>query len=148
MKHLAAFALCLATLPAIAAEKLSGPIPAEVTKVRDGDTLEVTAHVWLGLRMEIAIRIDGIDTPEVRGDCQRERDMAAQASALMKTLIVKPTVTLYDVRNDKYAGRALARVMTADGTDVGKELIRQGLARPYSGAAKQTWCAVGTVPRP
>ena len=144
----ATLALCLATLPASAAEKLTGPIPAKVTKIRDGDTLEVTAHIWIGVRMEVAIRIDGIDTPEVRGKCQREKDMAAQASALMNTLITKPMVTLFDIKNDMYAGRALARVVTADGTDVGKEMIRQGLARPYNGDTKQTWCATGTVSRP
>ncbi len=42
-------ALCAAPAGlAQAGERLAGPVPAEVVAVIDGDTLEVSAHIWLG----------------------------------------------------------------------------------------------------
>jgi endonuclease YncB( thermonuclease family) len=124
---------------------MDGPFAAEVTKVRDGDTLEVRVATWLDQSVEVAIRIDGIDTPEKNGKCEGEKALAAQASEAMRSLIADPRVLLFDVHHDKYAGRALARVVTPDGTDVGREMIRRGLARPYHGEKKLSWCQIAAA---
>ena len=47
-------------------ETLPGPIPAEVLKVVDGDTLEVEARIWLGQGVQVSVRLRGVDTPELR----------------------------------------------------------------------------------
>jgi endonuclease YncB( thermonuclease family) len=59
---------------------LPGPIPAEVLEVVDGDTLTVRALIWLGQVVETNVRVDGIDTPEIRARCDRERKLAAEAA--------------------------------------------------------------------
>ena len=141
----AVLAVAVAVAPAFPADRLDGPFPAQVTKVRDGDTLEVTVATWLDQSVHVAVRIDGIDTPEKTGKCPEERALAEQASEVMRTLVADPAVTLSDVRHDKYAGRALARVVTRDGTDVGREMVRQGLARPYHGEKKLSWCEVAAA---
>jgi endonuclease YncB( thermonuclease family) len=49
-------------------------------------------------------------------------------------------VTLADVRPDKYFGRVVARIITADGTDAGAVLVGEGMARAYAGRARSGWC--------
>ena len=79
--------LALALLPmagafvasASAEEELAGPVEASVTRVLDGDTLEVRAQVWLGLELTSLVRIRGIDAPELHSNCLAEREMAAEA---------------------------------------------------------------------
>jgi hypothetical protein len=59
-----------------AAEILPGPILAVVTEVVDGDTIGVRARIWLGQDVEIQVRILDINTPELRGHCEKERSLA------------------------------------------------------------------------
>jgi len=46
-------------------------------------------------------------------------------------------IELLELRRDKYF-RILARVMI-DGEDLGAELLKAGLAKPYDGGTKETW---------
>ena len=69
-----------------------------------------------------------------------ERALGNRATERLRSLISSvPTVKLViEPRLDKY-GRGLAR-MFVNGTDVGKILISEGLARPYDGGKRQSWC--------
>ena len=55
-------------------------------------------------------------------------------------------VRLRDIRYGKYAGRVLARVETAGGEDLGQGLMAAGLARPYDGRARVSWCEEAGAP--
>ncbi len=130
---------------ALAAERLPGPVPARVTTILDGDTLEVRARVWLGQEVITRVRLDGVDAPELTGNCGAERDQAARArDFLVRRLAFAPNrpaeVVLRDIRLGKFAGRVLARVETAGGEDLGQGLIAAGLARPYTGGRRRGWC--------
>ena len=46
-------------------------------------------------------------------------------------------IELLELRRDKYF-RILARVMI-DGEDLGAELLKAGLSKPYDGGTKETW---------
>jgi micrococcal nuclease len=135
-----------AATPAAATERLPGPIRGQVIDVIDGDTIEVRLMVWLDQEIITRVRIDGIDTPETRGKCQREKDMAEQARLLTEQLLADSDVVLHDIQHDKYGGRVRARVVTRSGQDVGQNLIDAGLARPYRGTARQPWCSVAQIP--
>jgi endonuclease YncB( thermonuclease family) len=151
LRGIAAAATVLATLasaPAPAADVLPGPLPARVLRVVDGDTLEVEVQVWINQRLVTGVRIDGIDTPEKNGKCTRERDKAAEATAATAQLVAGPAVTLFEIQNDKYAERVRARVVNAQGVDVGRTLVDRGLARPYDGGTRQTWCTITVLPKP
>ena len=148
MKHVHAIVcaalLFLATLPAAASprqEILSGPMRGQVLSILDGDTMSVRLRVWIGQEVETSVRIDGIDAPEIHGKCDRERNMAEAAKEEVATLINGNPVTIYDVRLEKYAGRVLARVKTAEGIDIAQHMIDKGLARPYHGQKRQPWCS-------
>ena len=130
--------------------RLAGPLPAQVVSVLDGDTLEVRVHIWLGLELRTRVRLAGIDAPELKGKCARERDLARRARAYLLARLDPDAagagaVRLREVRYGKYAGRVLARVETLDGTDLGQELVAAGLARPYDGRRRASWCATAAT---
>ncbi len=56
-----------------------GPVSAKVVKVYDGDTFTVEAYPWPGLEAKASVRIDGVDTPEIRGKCDEEKHKAIEA---------------------------------------------------------------------
>lgn len=128
----------------LAGEEVPGPVRAEVVRVLDGDTIEISAQVWLGLRLTSHVRIRGIDTPELRGACASEKVMAAQARDRLAHL-AGATISIAHIADDKYAGRVLADATAANGTDLKEAMLASGLARPYDGAARGDWCAVGSI---
>ena len=119
---------------------ISGPIAAEVVKVRDGDTVEVTAHIWPQQTVAVAVRLRGIDAPEISGKCPAEKEAAQVARARLVALLAGGTVTLANVSGDKYFGRVLAEMSAAGKDDVGAILLREGLVAPYGGKARRDWC--------
>lgn len=140
---LVVFALALILVPARltpARETLPGPVRAEVVRVHDGDTLIVRARIWLGQVVSTKVRLAGVDAPELRGRCAREKKMARAARRFVEGKLAGGSITLRDIRFGKYAGRVLARVITAEGEDLGQALIAAGLARPYRGGRRGRWC--------
>lgn len=144
----AAALLMLGAVPSLAVSRLAGPVPARVTEVVDGDTLDVRVAIWLDQEVTTRVRVDGIDTPENRSDCADEKRMAQEAKRKLAALVASATegkgdgsIRLHDVQHDKYGGRVRARVTLADGTDLAQAMIRTGHARPYQGGKRQPWCA-------
>ncbi len=132
-----------------AQDRLAGPVPAQVLSVIDGDTIEVRAVIWLGQGVRTRGRLAGIDAPELRGKCARERALAERARAYLLARLEggeRAQVRLRDIRYGKYAGRVLARVETAAGEDLGRGLMAAGLARPYAGRARASWCDEAGAP--
>ncbi len=129
-----AFALILLALPANA-----GPI----LRVIDGDTYVIAAP-WLPpeLGRTMSLRVYGIDTPEKAGKakCQREADLGAKATAVARAYISTAKETTVKLRRwDKYGGRVVGSVIL-DGQSIADLLLGAGLAQPYSGGAKKSWC--------
>ena len=148
--------LCAALLPlavavfavgAGARERLDGPYVATVKRVIDGDTIIVDVPVWLGVALATSVRLRGIDTPEMRGDCQREKDLAAQAKERL-TRETTPQVRLTNIEGDKYYGRVEADVTTVpDGLNLADAMLASGLARPYDGGERGDWCGLASLSR-
>ena len=133
---LAMFALSASGISA-AAEIVPGPLSADLIRVIDGDTIEVRAHLWLGLELTTRVRLSDIDAPELDGGCPAERELAGTAREYL-TVILSPAVTLRDIRQDKYGGRVVDRVSDHDGRDVGPLLVQARLAVPIGGTP--VWC--------
>ncbi|GIK99585.1 MAG: hypothetical protein BroJett029_37940 [Alphaproteobacteria bacterium] len=123
-----------------ARELLPGPVPAEVVEVIDGDTVKVRAHIWLGQAVETAVRLSGINAPELRGDCDVERQLARKAKDFLSRRLAGRAVRLRDITYDKYGGRVVARIDDAAGSDLATELVAAGLAHPYDGGKRAAWC--------
>ncbi|MCH7888321.1 MAG: thermonuclease family protein [Proteobacteria bacterium] len=138
MSWLPAFAVALALLPALALADVPGPINAQVVSVYDGDTLTVDAQPWPGWTVRVKVRVDGIDTPEIRGRCQAEKDLAIEARDFVRATVGE-TVQLTNVRLGKYAGRVIA-VVWVGRQKLADIVIREGLGRPYDGGRREGWC--------
>lgn len=109
--------------------------------VYDGDTIKVDLD-FAGpaiFNRNISVRILGIDTPEMHGQCESEKVLAQQAKAWLQfTLANAQRVELHNVARDKYF-RVLADLVV-DGKRVADQLIEKGLARAYDGGRKTPWC--------
>ena len=130
---------------AVGAERIAGPVAADVVRVVDGDTIEVRAEIWLDLAITVGVRLRGIDAPELRGRCLRETALARAATDRLAAAAGSGRLILTDIVHDKYAGRALADVATADGTDLAGLMLASGLARAYDGGTRGPWCGVADL---
>lgn len=126
--------------PAHAAERLAGPVEAEVLRVVDGDTLVARARIWLGQTVETHVRLAGVDAPELRGKCAEEKARALAAREALARLVGDGPVMLADIESDKYGGRVLARVATGAHGDIAAALVAGGYVRAYGGGARSGWC--------
>ncbi len=126
-----------AAKPASEAEGIQ--TPARVLSVYDGDTVKVEAAMWPGLTWTGSVRVQGVDTPELRGKCDGEKRKAVAARAFVRERVGN-RVTLVNVRKGKYAGRVVARIRLADGTDLTELLIQARHGRPYDGGRRRGWC--------
>lgn len=116
-----------------------GTFLALVISVTDGDTFKARISVWDNVDVVTAVRLRGIDTPEIKGKCPAEKALALTAKTRLTELLNTGPVTLLRVEPDKYAGRVDADV-TINGSSVAGILIQEGLARPYTGGARASWC--------
>ncbi len=97
----------------------------------DGDTVDVPGRG--------RIRLLGIDTPELSSRCEREHELALRAKRRTQELLNSGARSLYPSgEHDRY-GRILADIRVG-GFDIGSTLLREGLARPYSGGQRRGWC--------
>ena len=85
---------------------------AEVVRVIDGDTLDVRVSLWPGLEAIYAVRVRGVDAPELRRvGCEAERVWGEQAKAqVQKLYAVGSLVRLENVEYDAFSGRVVADV--------------------------------------
>jgi endonuclease YncB( thermonuclease family) len=120
---------------------LKGPIHGIITQGVDGDTVKVEVQTWLNQSLNTTVRIDGIDTPEIKGRCDEERANAERAKVFVASLTpVGSTVTLHQVRSGKYANRVVADVYAANGQSVAQAVLDAQLGRPYDGGRREPWC--------
>ena len=93
----------------------------------------------------IAVRIRGIDTPELNNKREEIRKISIQAKEELEKLFnsgdansgQKPKIVLYNLGRDKYF-QLLASVKVGN-IDVAEYLIKKGLAKSYDGCVKASW---------
>lgn len=123
-----------------AGARLDGPIPAIVTRIIDGDTVEVRAQIWLEQEIIVKVRLAGIDAPEMKAACDEARQAALEARALVMREIDGARVLLTEIHGGKYFGRVIGRIITPKGEDLSALLLAAGLATPYSGGRRRAMC--------
>ena len=113
---------------------------SRVIRIIDGDTFVVDIDQLPDLiGKDISVRVNGIDTPELRGKCDREKDLAVKAKervdALLKTA---DTIVLENLSRGSFF-RIVADVII-DGVDLGELILNEGLATPYRPDSESSWC--------
>ena len=122
---------------ATAREEISGPVAAEILRVIDGDTILVEARPWPQQRVEVYVRIRGIDAPELKSKCNSVRQAGGDARQALEALTAaSATIQLVNITGDKYFGRIVADVVLPDGRSAGSDLLLAGLVQPYDGGRK------------
>ena len=129
------------TLSLHAKQNFGNIIIDEVTSIYDGDTFRVNINSYPDIvGQKIAIRLNGVDTPEIRGKCIKEKLLARKSKKLtVLTLRGGKTIELRDMQKGKYF-RIVADVYV-DGVSLADVLIKNKLAIKYDGGTKvKNWC--------
>ena len=96
--------------------------PAKVTRVFDGDTVEIDNGE--------SVRYIGIDTPETHHPYRPVEFLGREATKVNKALVEGKKVYLeFDIQKRDRYGRLLAYVFLEDGTFINAELVRLGYAQ-------------------
>ena len=113
---------------------------SKVISVYDGDTFRVNiASLPPIVGKNIPIRVNGVDTPEIRGKCQYEKNLALKARDFVRGKLANAKeIKLTNLQRGKYF-RVVANVLV-DGVSLEQELLDNELAYEYSGGKKSSWC--------
>ena len=132
--------LCLGAFVVQAATEYGSVTVSKVISVYDGDTFRVNIDSLPPiLGKNIPIRLEGVDTPEIQGKCQYEKDLAIKARDFVRSKLDNAKeIMLNNLQRGKYF-RIVADV-TVDGVSLEKELLENELAYKYSGGKKSSWC--------
>jgi endonuclease YncB( thermonuclease family) len=113
---------------------------SKVISVYDGDTFRVNIDSLPPIvGKNIPIRVNGVDTPEIRGKCQYEKDLALEARDFVRSKLANAKeIKLTNLQRGKYF-RVVANVIV-DGVSLEQELLDNKLAYRYDGGKKLSWC--------
>ena len=138
LRILAGLALAQAALIGFALAQ-PNTVAGVILYVIDGDTFRIRHE---GAPQGEAVRARHFNTAE-KGDlaeCQEEAAIARQGAVLARRLLPKGSVVrLSDLGRDRY-GRLLATITLADGRDLAALMTGAGVAVPYEGGRRQSWC--------
>jgi endonuclease YncB( thermonuclease family) len=115
-------------------------VVSKVISVYDGDTFRVDIDSLSSIAgKNIPIRVNGVDTPEIRGKCQYEKKLAYKAKDFVASMLFKAEkIELVNMQRGKYF-RIVADVFV-DGVSLEQQLLSNGLAYKYNGKKKLDWC--------
>ena len=132
--------VCFLSLNTYAAKQYGSVTVSKIISVYDGDTFRVNIDSLPPLiGKNIPVRLEGVDTPEINGKCQYEKDLALKARDFVRRKLFNATeIKLNDLQRGKYF-RIVAKVYI-DGVSLEEELLKNGLAYQYKGGKKSSWC--------
>ena len=109
-----------------------------VIKVYDGDTITIASKLPFNDSplYRLSVRLNGIDTPEIKGKNEDEKMAAKQTRDALAALILNKYVTLKNIQSEKY-GRILADVYFGD-LHLNEWLIKEKYAVKYDGGTKKS----------
>ena len=139
-KLLLLFICFLGIFSAQAAPEYGTVIVSKVISVYDGDTFRVDIDSLPPIvGKNIPIRLNGVDTPEIRGKCEYEKDLALEARDFVRNKLANAKeIKLTKLQRGKYF-RVVADVYV-DGVSLEQELLENKLAYKYTGGKKSSWC--------
>jgi len=140
MQKLLLLILCIGFFSVQAAPEYGTVVVSKVISVYDGDTFRVDIDSLPPIvGKNIPIRLNGVDTPEIRGKCQYEKDLALKARDFVRNKLANAKeIKLTRLQRGKYF-RVVADVYL-DGVSLEQELLENQLAYKYTGGKKSNWC--------
>jgi endonuclease YncB( thermonuclease family) len=112
---------------------------ANVDRVVDGDTIDVTLDLGFDIQMKARIRFHGINAPEsrTRDAVEKEAGLASKryvedwTNAQENSVIIQTSLD----EKGKY-GRILGRILSGEGDCLNDEMVSLGHATPYDGGKR------------
>lgn len=126
---------------ALSEETYGSVVVSKAVSIYDGDTFKVNIEGYPAIVGEkMSVRVKGIDTPEIKGKCAKEKELAHKAKQIVVELMKKAKVVeLRNMQRDKYF-RIVSDVYI-DGKNLSFLLIEKNLAVTYDGGTKtKNWC--------
>ncbi len=109
-----------------------------IASVYDGDTFKINLNCSLAVYCEkVPVRVLGVDTPEIKGKTEREKQLAQKAKKFTQQFLTKRPIALTNCGRDKYF-RLLCDVTNGEGKNLAQELIKAKLGYKYYGGTKST----------
>ena len=109
----------------------------KVIKVYDGDTITIASKVpglYNSPIYKFSVRLNGIDTPEMRTKDEDEKEIATLARDALSEKIMGKEIRLENIKTEKY-GRVLCDIYLAQ-IHLNQWLIDEKYALPYDGGTK------------
>lgn len=141
MRKFISICVCILFVGVVFAENYGNFYEVEFVRAYDGDTIYVNISNIPPLFGDgIPVRLAGIDTPEIRGKCAREKKLAQKAKNFVVNILANAKqINLINVDRGKYF-RIIADVQV-DGVSISQALLDNNLAYPYDGTIKKrSWC--------
>ena len=116
----------------------------KVTRVVDGDTVDVEIDLGFQVMHRARVRMLGIDTPESRTRNLAEKALGLASKARLKELLKGKKTQIVCTKEKGKFGRVLGVIWTIDKVtgeeiNVNDRLCEEGHARPYFGGKKTPW---------
>ena len=109
-----------------------------VASVYDGDTFKINLNCSLAVYCEkVPVRVRGVDTPEIKGNTEREKQLARKAKVFTQEFLQKGPISLSNCGRDKYF-RLLCDVKNGQNKDLARELIKNRLGYAYQDGTKSS----------
>ena len=112
----------------------------EITKVVDGDTVDVLIDLGFGVSYHQRVRLAGIDAPESRTRNLQEKKLGLESKEYLKHRIESCDSVV--IRTEKDANGKYGRILgwlflNGDPESINHEMIRAGYAWVYGGGTKE-----------
>ena len=112
----------------------------EITKVVDGDTVDVLIDLGFGVSYHQRVRLAGIDAPESRTRNLQEKKLGLESKEYLKHRIESCNSVVIKTEKDDTGkfGRILGWLfLDGDPESINHEMIRSGYAWVYGGGTKE-----------
>ena len=112
---------------------------SKVTKVVDGDTIDVIMDMGFDIMYKSRVRLYGIDTPESRTRNLDEKKRGLLAKKYLQEALKagnKLSIKTYKDNETGKFGRILGDVFI-DGKSINAQMVKDFMAVPYTGQSKQ-----------
>ena len=142
MKKLAFLILPFLLLPSYSLAKSFGDYQGAIyLQNYDGDTIRFDLPGYPPIAGDdIRVRVNGIETPEINGKCEKEKYDAQQARDMVADILKDAErIDLKNMKRGKYF--RIAADVIVDGENLADILIEASVAIQYSGGKKtKNWC--------
>lgn len=113
----------------------------ELKRIIDGDTVVLIIDLGFNIKIEVGLRLEGIDTPEVNSSHGLEQEAAYRSEVFLGQLIEKEELIVKTKKNDMY-GRYIGTLFIKgphECVNVNNFMLNHGLARKYDGGRRKKW---------